>query len=551
MQQHIIINLIQIERMTKMKKQLRKSIAAMCCAALAVGTLAGCTPKAPSGSTANQSSSENSPASKSTVQGGTLFANPVTFSMLTPSHASWPFQEDWYVVDLISEYTNVNFNITAVDTGGFKEKLNLTMASGVLPDLMFLIDNATVQQYAPQGAFINILEHLDKMPNFKAWYEENKQYAANYLSADGGLYQFPQQGVEETERRGWLYREDIFKKHNLEVPTNKDEFYNVLAELKKAYPDSYPLAARSFTGTMAQMNMLAPSWGAHYLDTNDNRYFGYDFNSKTWEFGPTQPEYKEMLAFYNKLYKEGLLLPNFLTIDTKGWQDVMANSDSFITIDYLSRIDFFNKAMRESNPEFTMSYLAPASFNDDIGNKFAYSAKVLLGFVVSSQTKQLDEVLTYVDWMYSDEGKDLLTWGRPDDLYTEDASGSRQWKSFATAAEMKQATGFEVFGFYQLYDFNGELSTFSPECRAATEEARNYDLPQQPVLAYNSEEQSVVNSVGTNIKTFVDEQTSKFMLGERSLDEWDAYVAEVEALGLDKLKAIHESSYARVLALQK
>ena len=41
------------------------------------------------------------------------------------------------------------------------------------------------------------------------------------------------------------------------------------------------------------------------------------------------------------------------------------------------------------------------------------------------------------------------------------------------------------------------------------------------------------------------------MLGERSFDEWDAYVAEVEALGLDQLKAVHESSYARVLAAQE
>ena len=175
----------------------------------------------------------------------------------------------------------------------------------------------------------------------------------------------------------------------------------------------------------------------------------------------------------------------------------------------------------------------------------------MLGFVVSSQTKHLDEALAYIDWMYSDEGRELLTWGRPGDLYTEDAAGNRTWKEFSTAAEMKQATGFEVFGFYQRYDFNGELSTFSPECRSATEEARKYDLPQQPVLAFNDEEQSIVNTVGTNVKTFVDEQVSKFLLGERSFNEWDSYVAEVEALGLADLKAVHESSYARVLALQE
>lgn len=537
-----------------MKKRFHKILSLLCVAALLAGLLAGCSSAssgapAPTPSSAAPASSDASGAGEP-VSAGPLFDKPVTISMLTASHASWPFQEDWYVLDVIKEYTNVDLEVTAVDTSGFAEKVNLTMSSGELPDLIFLTENSTVQQYAPQGAFVNILDYIDQMPHFKAWYEENQQYAANYMSADGGLYQFPQKGVEETERRGWLYRKDIFDAQNLEMPATKEEFYDVLVALKKAYPDSYPLAFRSFAGSMAQMNMLLPSWGAYYLDTVDNRYFGYDYDTGEWKFGPTSPECKEMLEFFNKLYKEELLLPNFLTIDTKGWQDVMANSDSFITVDYLSRIDFFNKAMRESEPDFSMAYMTPPAFSEDVGNKFAYSAKVLLGLVVSSQTKHLDEVLAYVDWMYSDEGRDVLTWGRPGDLYDEAADGTRTWKDFNTAAEMKQATGFEVFGFYQLYDFNGELSTFSPECRSATEEARKYDLPQLPVLAFNDEEQEVVNTVGTNIKTFVDEQISKFLIGERSLDEWDAYVAEVEALGLDQLKAVHESSYARVLAAQ-
>lgn len=537
-----------------MKKSLQKSLALLSAAALTTGLLAGCS--GASSSAASSASSTDSAASSVAAQepeekDGPLFDKTVNLTMLTASHASWPFQEDWYVIDLIKEYTNVDLSITAVDTSGFAEKVNLTMASGELPDLIFLTNNTIVQQYAPQGAFINILDYVDRMPNFKAWYEDNKTYALNYLSADGGLYQFPQQGVEQTERRGWLYRKDVFDELGLEAPTDKESFYNVLVELKKAYPDSYPLAFRSFANSMAQMNMIAPSWGASYMDTVDNRYLNYDYDTGEWSFGPTTAEYKELLEYFNKLYKEGLLLPNYLTIDTKGWQDVIANSDSFVTLDYLSRIDFFNSSMRESQPDFTMAYMEPPAFSEEVGNQMAYSAKVMLGFAISSQTKHLDEVLAYIDWMYSDEGKELLTWGRPDELYTEDASGNRTWKEFKTAAEMKQATGFEVFGFYQLYDFNGELSTFTDECRAATEEAQKYDLPQQPVLAYSDSEQEIINTIGVNIKTYVDEQSGKFLLGERSFDEWDQYVAEVEALGLDQLKAVHESSYARALAVQQ
>ena len=381
-----------------MKKHLHKGIALLCSAAIAAGMLVGCS--SGSSSAAAPGSSSSASASVSNSESGPLFSEPVTFSMLIPSHASWPFQDDWYVIDLVKEYTNVDFNITSVDTEGFYEKLNLTMASGELPDLIYLVGNAAVQQYGPQGAFINILDYIDQMPNFKAWYEENTQYALNFMSADGALYQFPEQGVDEANRRGWLYRADVFEELGLEAPTNKDEFYDVLVKLKEAYPNSYPLAFRSFTGELPQLNMIAPSWGTTFIDTRDNRFLGYDYDSGEWSFGPTSPEFKEMLEFYNKLYEEGLLLPNFLTIDTKGWQDVIANSDSFITIDYLSRIDFFNSSMRETDPDFTFAYMAPPAFGEKGVDKFAFSAKGIYGFVVSSQTKHLDEVLAYIDWMY-------------------------------------------------------------------------------------------------------------------------------------------------------
>ena len=228
-----------------MKKHLHKGIALLCSAAIAAGMLVGCS--SGSSSAAAPGSASSASASVSNSESGPLFSEPVTLSMLTPSHASWPFQEDWYVVDLIKEYTNVDLKVTAVDTSGFDEKLNLTMASGELPDLMFLIGNKAVQQYGSQGAFVNILDYIDQMPNFKAWYEKNTAHALNYMSADGGLYQFPQQGVTETNRRGWLYRADIFEELGLEAPTTQDEFYDVLVKLKEAYPNSYPLAFRSFS----------------------------------------------------------------------------------------------------------------------------------------------------------------------------------------------------------------------------------------------------------------------------------------------------------------
>lgn len=530
-----------------MKQRSQKIVSLFCVAALSAGVLAGCGSSSPSSVPGSSGASSGSSSTGDPSSDGVLFNEPVKLSMYTASHASWPYQADWYVVDLVKEKTNVTFDLTAVDTEGFTEKLNLIMASGELPDLIYMMSGAAVQQYGPQGAFVNLLDHLDQMPNFKKWYEENTSYALNYLSPDGALYMAPQHGVQETNRRIWMYREDIFMEQGLKVPTNQEEFYDVLVKLKEAYPDSYPLGFRSFTNGLPQLNMIAPSWGTSFINDDDNTYFGYDYDTKEWVFGPTEDSFKEMITFYNKLYKEGLMIPNFLTIDTKGWQDVMANSDSFITLDYLSRIDFFNKSMRESNPEFTMAYMEPPAFGSNGEAKLAYSSKFIAGFSVSSQSKQLDNALKYVDWQYSDEAYDLLSWGRPDELYAEQADGTRKWNDFNTAAEMKQGTGLQTYGFYSRYNFDGERSTFSPECLNASLMAQKYDFEAPPVLSFTEEERASIETIGINIQTHTTEQVSKFLLGERSMDEWGAFVSELENLGLDKLKEVHESSYARVL----
>ena len=77
-------------------------------------------------------------------------------------------------------------------------------------------------------------------------------------SADGKTY-FPQNyGTDNRQGiRAWLYRKDIFEKHNLEVPETMDEVYEVAKELKKLYPDSYPLCMRE---GLRNINVIGSQW---------------------------------------------------------------------------------------------------------------------------------------------------------------------------------------------------------------------------------------------------------------------------------------------------
>lgn len=501
-----------------MRNKYKKILAATAITTLMVTSLVGCSGEA-----------------------GTDSGEIPTLELMIPSHPSFPWQENWEIMGYIEEGTNTNLKVDSILNSGssFDEKLNLTMISDDLPDLIYPINNNIIKRFGDDGAFVNILDHLDQLPNFAKWYEENKESVVSYLSADGSLYQFPSIGMQESNRRGWMYREDVFAEHNLEVPTDEESLYTVLKELKVLYPDSYPL---SFRSELNQFQMIAPSWGTDHFA--DNRHMYLDENNE-FQFGPIEDEFKEMLIFYNKLYEEELLVPNFLTLDTTGWQEIISTEQAFITIDYLSRIDFFNTPMREENPEFTLSYMAPPAGGTNGTAMFPDARVGFYGYILPTGTDNLDATLAYCDWWYTEEAKELTSWGKEGETF-EVVDGKKQWIDYASSTDVKVETGFATYGFYMDYDFEAQLSLFTEETKSAYEQAAKYDLKMQPIPAFNEEEQKIVETKVSNIATFVEENMSNFIIGKKDFNEWDAYVAEIEAMGLADMKKIYTDAYGRM-----
>ncbi len=482
----------------------------------------------------------------------TLFAEKTTINMTVPNHDSWPYNEEWYLVDTIEKVTNTELDVTAIPMADYETKVQLYLSSGEVPDLMYLIDNAIVFEYGPQGAFVNLLEYKDQMPNFSAWLEANPERAALFMTADGAMYCAPEHGVETVQGRGWMYRQDVFEELGLEIPTTQQEFYDVLVALKEAYPDSYPLALRQFNQAsgMTQLCQLAASWGTHYMNPSGTRtYHYYDYDANEWVFGPTSPEFKELVTFYKQLYDEELILPNYMTVDTAGWVEAMTNGTSFITYDFLSRILSLTEAGVVMDEDYFVEYMPPAAMGTKGEAMTKFNASGNYCFSISAQCKNLDAVLKYVDWLYTDEAMQLVSWGEEGVYAEKDAHGQMQWKDEVLKGEVdtRLDLGIETYGMYLRYDINAKMASNDPRLAEAYMATAEHTLPDQPTLAYTEDEEKVMEKTGTAIFSYVEENIAKFLLGKRSLDEWDAYVAEVEALGLDDVKAVQEAAYARQL----
>jgi putative aldouronate transport system substrate-binding protein len=483
---------------------------------------------------------------------GTWFDKPVTISMMVPSQPAWPYQKEWYVVKMVKERTNVDLKVIDIldESGAFDDKVTVSVASGDVPDIIFPIGLSIQKRFGDEGVFANVLAYLDKTPNFKKWLDANKNYALKFMSADGKLYQYPAKGIEETNRRIWMYRKDIFDKNGLTPPKTSDELLTVLRKLKQLYPDSYPYAFRNNAENPMQfMLMIAPSWGTDAPSTTTGE-FRYDWATKQYVFGPTESAFRDMIAFYHTLYQEKLIPPNCLTMTTTEWQTLMAGGQSFMTVDYIGRIDFFNGPGRKATPGYDLEYMPSVKGGAKGTDKMAASALGWYGFLPFSKSAHLADVVKYCDWWYTAQAGELSSWGEEGKTFTV-VNGKRQFIDAPTVEKVRNKYGLSTDGFYILFDYQAHISTFSPELQNAYAKSMPMDLPENLCPAFTPAEQEVINLTGANVMRYTQEQISRFLLGTRSLSEWDQYVKEVQDLGLEKFRAVYTQALARIMGASK
>ena len=69
-----------------------------------------------------------------------------------------------------------------------------------------------------------------------------------------------------------------------------------------------------------------------------------------------------------------------------------------------------------------------------------------------------------------------------------------------------------------------------------------------PPVSYTSEEASVRTAIESEINTYRDEMTMKFLLGTVSLDDFASFQSQLSNMGVEDAIAIRQAAYDRYMA---
>jgi putative aldouronate transport system substrate-binding protein len=473
---------------------------------------------------------------------------PLSFSILYSDHEAYPIQDDWLLWQELERRTNVTFEPVVVPRSDYEEKRSLVIGAGDAPLIIPKTYPGQEEAYVASGAILPVSDYLHLMPNLQARIEQ-WDLGAHFdglRQADGKFYLLP--GVHEDVWQDYTIamRTDVLAELGLTAPTNWDEFRDVLAAIKQAYPDSYPLTDREDGKIL--LNMVGMTFGTRAGTDWGYENESWDADAGRFVFTGTSPEYKAMVEYLHGLVADGLLDPETFTQDNDLALQKLASERSFaISTNAQMIVNDYRPALRNVPGATIAKINLPAG---PAGNVINSESQLENGIMINADAVESENfvaMMQFIDWLwYSDAGQEFAKWGVEGQTYTKSADGQYALADgMQIMLDLQKSTGFS--GGVFAYGGTTELlhSTFTAEekeFQAAM--AQKDELPLPPPHPFTEAEREQATLWETALSDYTAQMTLQFILGQRPLSEWDAYAAELEGKGMssyiDLVNAAHQ-----------
>lgn len=468
--------------------------------------------------------------------------------------------------------TGITIKFIHPPIGQDTESFNLLIASNDLPDI--IVRNWTEFPGGPEKAIedkliIKLNDYISKYaPNYSKFLEANPDFEKMVKTDNGTHYIFPgaftetaegQPHVGPTQRKlayesflGLIMREDWLKDLGLSKPTTIDEWYTVLKAFKEKKNATSPLVF--YKDHLKQSGAFIGAFGIAYGVTQDF----FEGAGKKIKYGPMMDEYRQFLTTFNKWYKEGLIDPDFATIDTKTMDAKNTSGKSGAWIGYPGGgIGNYTKLMADKDPNYSLCGVSNPSLKK--GEKAAYGQcdyplKKGASAAITAQSKHPVEAAKFLDFGYSDEGDMLYNWGIEGTNY-EMVNGQPQMMENVT----KNPDGLSTVQAMMKYvHYNAPIAMDyanrkqmwkaynTPKIAEGVKAWQQFEKPVDlPPVSIANDQIETYTKIMSQVRTYADEMMLKFIMGTESLDNFDKYVERLKAMGIEEAMKIQQEALDR------
>lgn len=457
------------------------------------------------------------------------------------------------------EATGVHIEYTSCSQDSASTEFNLMVASGSMTDIISGVNyyNGGVAAAIEDEIFMDITDLLaEYMPDYYNAIIQNESWM-KYMTTDdgliGGIYGFNQ--TELGLNQGYFIRQDWLDALELDTPVTIDDWEVTLTAFKDAYDISDPLLMPS---TLSSPISYAFGSGNFNIEDASNLAFYAEDGQVVCCF--TANAYGEYIGLLADWYQKGLIGASFFTRPSN-YQDsentsVILNGQAGIWQTVMSNRDDYPKQSTDAGFE-----------NTPIGDPLPSDGSLLTFYsddpsasstcAISYNCENWELALNWCNYWFTDAGLLNANYGvegisynmeNGAPVYTDVIYNNPDGLIFQVARVMYCVNGCVSFGDPTIVrDF-----VYSDDVIACTEVWE---------ASYGSSDSSISGSVNmttsestdfynkyTDIGTYAQTELLKFVVGERSMDEWSDFVSTCQEMGIDACTEIYQQAYERYLS---
>ncbi len=434
--------------------------------------------------------------------------------------------------------------------GSYYQNIDLSVGNGNLTDAV-IVRQSQASVYQAQGAFMDLTEVIEEYaPNVKAYLEANPDYASMCLSSEGEIYGLP--GQNPLYNNLTFYRADMFEKAGItEMPTTIEEFTEVLRTLKETFGSEtgyYPWVGRDsylhFAECFGCLDYIDEEGTVHGIYNNSlSNGKGYDIHTEG---------FREMVEWYNTLYTEGLIDPEWVsgTATEEDWQTKYLTGKGSVCDDFFTRPTWFMSNSEDESCVIEVMDLFKTTDGQD-AKRYQRMVNTEWYLVIPEGSENVESVMKFLDWLYSEEGQEIMHYGIDGINTIKNDDGTHTWIA-DFAVEAVKPVGEPNIGLYQdrltfpyPVDNQAYYESLDKNVQSYCIDYFNKNSAYAKQIVYTEEQTEERSNLMAKYQTQFDAQVLSFVKGETEIndDTWAAFLENMEIAGYSEINAIDQEAY--------
>lgn len=484
----------------------------------------------------------------------------------TPENQKW--------VEIMEKYLGIKLKYDwVVPASQGAQKMDVTIASGKIPNIL----------QVDEGQF-ELLKQSDMIGDLTGAYDYLMEPIKKNLEADptllkkctnekGELVAIPR-NLDNFQQTQLIYiREDWLEALGLQVPTSMDELFEVAKAFSEQDPDKN--GKDDTIGIALYKELYAGFGGAAGLMNGYNAYPKMWIKDESGKLvcGDVQPEMRDALEMLQKMYKEGILDPEYVAMDSNKMTEAVVGGKAGIVLGEWWVPAWPLNLSIDNNPDARWKAINLVSAEGGIANTGLNQAFIGSYHVISKDMKNPEALAKMINIYYDtlstvvserEEEYDRELW-KPENGYVynwcpvrmdDTFENSRQYKELNEALKKDDITLLKPQKFKDLFEAAKRLETelngtdwglyYSRIAEdggfGLTEKVRNEKLYTMNEF-YGSYTPTMITSQGI-LDTLRDEVYHRIITGA-PIEEFDKFVNDWHKMGGDQITNEVNDWYAK------